>query len=239
MNLVETTAPISIDNLKKYFIDKTCFFIIDYKTSSLKGTKLLTYISNLDIPCDIDCSKCEEVEVFELIKEYLHATQIVNIPSLEKAVTSLLLQMKGITPEVDSEFINQNKEILSSWVSKLDSLTLYNMYMIGEEKFKVFVEKFEKDETVELVGVNFISLLKNEYFYSFYNKTSSENLKFYTHYFNDYMFKGKNMYSYWANENNPLFLLTYGIAEGMITGEAYNSAKQKTLEELANATPVQ
>ena len=46
------------------------------------------------------------------------------------------------------------------------------------------------------------------------------------------------MYSYWANENNPLFLLTYGIAEGLVTGVSYNTAKQKTIEELANATPV-
>ena len=28
------------------------------------------------------------------------------------------------------------------------------------------------------------------------------------------MFKGKNLYSYWANDNNPLFLLTVSIANG-------------------------
>jgi hypothetical protein len=53
------------------------------------------------------------------------------------------------------------------------------------------------------------------------------------------MFKGKNMYSYWANENNPLFLLTYGVAEGIVTGDSYNLAKQKTIEELKNVAPVQ
>ena len=29
------------------------------------------------------------------------------------------------------------------------------------------------------------------------------------------MFRGKNLYSYWANENNPLFLITFGISEGL------------------------
>lgn len=238
MNIVETVAPITIDNLKKYFTDKTTFFIINYKDSALKGSKLLTYLSNLDIPCDIDCNGCSENEVLDLLKDYLHTNMIVNIQSLEKAITSILLQTKGLIPVIDSAFIEDNKDILQTWISKLESLSLYNMYIVGDEKFKSFVDEFNKDDTSDLVGVNFISLLKNEYFYSFYGNIDSRNLKFYTHYFDDYMFKGKNMYSYWANENNPLFLLTYGIAEGMITGESYISAKQKTIEELANATPV-
>ena len=238
MNIVETIAPISIDNLKKYFTDKTTFFVLNYKDSSLKGAKLLTYLSNLDIPCDINVSGCEEKEVYDLIKDYLHTNMLVNIPSLEKAVCHILHQAKGLIPTNDKQFILDNKEILLKWISKLESLSLYNMYIVGDETFKEFSNKFEKDDSDELVGINFISLLKNEYFYSFYENTRIDNLKFYTHYFNDYMFKGKNMYSYWANENNPLFLLTYGIAEGMITGETYISAKQQTIEELANATPV-
>ena len=238
MNFVETVAPISIDNLKKYFTDKTTFFVINYKDSTLKGSKLLTYLSNLDIPCDIDCTGCDEQEVYSLFSDYLHTTMIVNIPSLEKAITAILLQFKGMSKNIDHKFIEDNKEILQKWSSKLDSLTLYNMHIIGQDEFKVFAESFEKDDSSELEGVNFISMLKNDYFYAFYEKVEQENLRFYTNYFNDYMFKGKNMYSYWANDNNPIFLLTYGIAEGMITGESYNSAKQKTLEELANATPV-
>lgn len=238
MNFVETVAPISIENLKKYFTDKTTFFVINYKDSTLKGAKLLTYLSNLDIPCDIDVKGCTEEECYELIKEYLNSTMIVNIPSLEKAVTNILHQAKGLVEKQDSKFIEDNNEIINKWISKLESLSLYNMYIVGDENFKSFVESFEKDDSSDLIGVNFISLLKNGYFYSFFGNTDQRSLKFYTHYFNDYMFKGKNMYSFWANENNPLFLLTYGIAEGMITGESYNSAKQKTIEELANATPV-
>lgn len=238
MNFVETVAPISIENLKKYFTDKTTFFVIDYKESTLRGSKLLTYLSNLDVPCDIKCDGCNEEEIYELVKSYLHTNMIVNIPSLEKSVTSILLQVKGLTKQLDYKFINDNKEILQKWIFKLDSLSLYNMYAVGQESFKEFANSFEKDETDELEGINFISLLKNDYFYAFYDKIEQENLKFYTRYFNDYMFKGKNMYSYWANENNPMFLLTYGIAEGMITGESYNSATQQSLEELANATPV-
>lgn len=238
MNIVETVAPIPIDNLKKYFTDKTTFFVIQYNESSLKGSKLLTYLSNLDVPCDISFSGCNEEDCYSLIKEYLHSTMIVNIPSLERAVNSILHQRKGLTPLLDGKFIEDNSIILDKWISKLESLSLYNMYIVENEQFKEFIDGFEKDDSSDLIGVNFISMLKNEYFYSFYGNTNQKNLKFYEHYFNDYMFKGKNMYSYWANQNNPLFLLTYGIAEGMITGETYNSAAKQSLEELSNATPV-
>jgi hypothetical protein len=55
------------------------------------------------------------------------------------------------------------------------------------------------------------------------------------------MFKGKNLYSYWANNSNPMYLLTVGIAEQLFKNEEYTQAKQnsiKELKELANVTPV-
>lgn len=238
MNIVETIAPISIDNLKKYFTDKTTFFVINYKDSTLKGTKLLTYLSNLDVPCDINFKGCSKEECFDMLKDYLNTAMIVNISSLEQATINILHQVKELVPVHDKEFIEQNKEILNKWVSKLESLSLYNMSIVKDDTFKEFVDSFEIDESNELIGVNFISLLKHKNFYSFYSNTDQKRLKFYSHYFNDYMFKGKNMYSYWANENNPLFLLTYGIAEGLVTGNSYNTAKQKTIEEFKNAAPV-
>jgi len=238
MNIVETIAPITLDNLKKYFSDKSTFFVIKYKDSSLKGTKLLTYLSNLDIPSDIDFTGCSSDECYDMIKDYLQSTMIVNINTLESAVINILHQVKQLVPLQDNEFIEQNKDILNKWILKLESLSLYNMHIIENDMFKEFVSSFETDNSSELTGVNFISLLKHENFYSFYNNTDKNSLKFYTHYFNDYMFKGKNMYAYWANENNPLFLLTYGIAEGLIEGNSYNLHKQKTIEELENVTSV-
>jgi hypothetical protein len=238
MNIVETIAPITLDNLKKYFSDKSTFFVIKYKDSSLKGTKLLTYLSNLDIPSDIDFTGCSSDECYDMIKDYLQSTMIVNINTLESAVINILHQVKQLVPLQDNEFIEQNKDILNKWILKLESLSLYNMHIIENDMFKEFVSSFETDSSSELIGVNFISLLKHENFYSFYNNTDKNSLKFYTHYFNDYMFKGKNMYAYWANENNPLFLLTYGIAEGLIEGNSYNLHKQKTIEELENVTSV-
>jgi hypothetical protein len=232
MNIVNTTAPIAIEELKKYFADKDTKYLIDYKNSQLKDKKLLIYLSNLEIPCDIDFKNCEDNEVDEIVSEYLNLSSLVNIPILENIVTNLLLQQKNIIPETKKELLEKNKEIIEKWISKLESLTLYNMYIIGDNCFEEFLDKFEKDDTDNLQGINFVSLLKNDYFFTFYQKMSGQPLKFYNKLFTEYMIKGKNMYSYWANENNPMFLLTFGITQGLVTGDNYVVAKKVSVEEI-------
>ena len=237
MNIVNTVAPIAIDDLKVYFEDKNTKYIIDYDQSELKGEKLLVYIGNLDLPCDIKFSGKESA--YELLEAYLYSTHIVDVPILEQNTINVLMQHRGFIEKADDEFIDQHQEIIEAWSKKLDSLTLYNMYTIESQQFKDFVTQFPEDDTNDLVGVNFISLLKHQDIYEFISLVDTNNLTFYSKYFNEYMFKGKNMYSYWANENNPLFLLTYGIANGDVNPDEYVQAKSNTIQELTtNDSPV-
>lgn len=239
MNFVNTVAPISIEDLKKFFTDKSTFYIIKYNESTLQGAKLFTYLSNLDIPCDIDFSGCDDTVCYEVLKEYFNTSTLLNVPILEKLAIFLLLQEKEIVPKKDIQFLEDNKEIIQKWISKLDSLSVYNMSIVQSDEFKNFVNQFPVDDTDSLEGINFISLLKNHDLYAIYGKVDRSGLKYYSKYFNDYMFKGKNMYSFWATENNPMFMLTYGISEGLIDSTQYNTAKKNTLEDLANAAPIQ
>jgi len=228
METVETIAPISIENLKKYFANKDTFYIIDYKKSELQDVKLLTYLSNLDLPVDIKDPN------LELVKEYLNSISLVNISSLENIVIDILIEYKGLSKNSKyKQFIEENKHIISKWSDKLDSLSIFNVYIINSEELRNYAKGFPKDNSNDLIGVNFISLLKHERFYYFYNKLNN-NIKFYTHYFDDYMFRGKNLYSYWSNSNNPMFLLTMAIAEGK--HKEYLKAKEQDKEFVKNAT---
>lgn len=219
MNVVHTTAPISIENLKKYFANKDTFFVIDYANSELKGQKLLTYVGNLDIPVDVANFD------LEFVKEYLHSTSIVSLPSLEMCVIEILFEFKKLIDTTNySDFIEQNTAILSEWKQKLDSLTLYNLFTVDAPEFKEYVEGFPVNPTDSLEGANFISLLKHESFFNWYSSINDKELAFYSKYFNEYMFKGKNLYSFWANENNPMFLLTWGIASGTVNSEEFKNA---------------
>jgi len=238
MNIIKTAAPIAIEDLKKYFVDKNTLYEINYSQSKLKGSKLITYLSNLDLPCNINFSECSAEDRYSLLKEYMHSPMLVNIKSLEYFVISILAVAKGLTKdEKHSIFINENFELVEKWINKIDSLTLYNMYIINSEQTKQFAESYPKDETDDIAGVNFISLLKHEEFYLLYNKVDKNKLKFYTKYFNEYMFKGRNLYSFWANQNNPMFLLTFAVGNGL-KSQDYIKAKQETIQGIQNATLV-
>ena len=238
MNIIKTAAPIAIEDLKKYFTDKTTFYVINYADSKLKGSKLITYLSNLDLPVDIDLTGCDSEDCYLLLKDYMNSPMLVNIHSLEYFVMSVLSEAKGLSDNLmHKTFIEENKDLITTWINKLDSLTLFNMYIINSDETKKFAESFPKNDTDDITGVNFISLLKHEDFYTLYNKVDKSSLKFYTKYFNEYMFKGKNLYSFWANKNNPMFLLTFAIGNGL-NSQDYIKAKQETIQGMQNATSV-
>ena len=122
MNIIETTAPISIENLKKYFNDKTIRYVIDYENSSIKGKKLLTYLSNLDLPISIKWE--EKEEYYNLLKDYFEFEMILNVESLELKAIHILLQHKNLIQIENKDFIALNNDLLERWESKIDSLTL-------------------------------------------------------------------------------------------------------------------
>lgn len=238
MNVIKTAAPIAIEDLKKYFTDKTTSYLIKYSESKLRGSKLITYLSNLDLPVDIDLTDSDVDDCYDLLKHYMNSPMLVNIHTLEYFVMSVLREAKNLSDvALHKHFIEENKDLINTWINKLDSLTIFNMYIINSEDTKNFAESFPKDETDDITGVNFISLLKHEDFYTLYSKVDKSSLKFYTKYFNEYMFKGKNLYSFWANKNNPMFLLTFAIGNGL-NSQDYIKAKQETIQGMQNVTSV-
>jgi hypothetical protein len=230
--MIDTIVPIELKNLKKYFEDKTETYNIDYIGSKLKGAQFLTYISNLDIPCDI--SNYDD----ELLLAYFETQMLVNIPMLERVAMQVLFEHKGLIKNVvHGAFISQNLEIIEQWANKLESLPLYNMSIIGEGAFKDFVDSYPKDDSNDVKGINFVSLLKHKDFYFYYNKSNEKNVRYYTKYFTEYMFKGKSLFDYWGVKENPMFLMTWAVAEGKFDTKKYNEAKKADIGNL-NATPV-
>lgn len=221
MNFIETTVPISIEKLKIYFNDKDTKFLIDYDNSTLKDEKFLTYISNLDIPCDIKFDFTNENHR-ELLKNYFHTFNIVDLNSLAIAALDICLTYNSKLENEYTEFIESNKDIVASWVNILQSMVLFNFHSIQSEKFKEYLSTFPKKQSPN-TGLNFVNILKLENMNSIFDVLDTSELFIYDDYFNSYMFKGKNLYHYWSNENNPMFLLTWSISES-------NSSSQNNKE---------
>jgi hypothetical protein len=81
--IINTPAPISLEDIKEYFNAKeTTQYTIDYSSSSIQGAKLLVYLSNLDLPCDIKFENTEDFDI--MVRHYIEFPQVVSIKSLEK-----------------------------------------------------------------------------------------------------------------------------------------------------------
>lgn len=234
MNLIYTSAPILIQDLKKFFIDKNISYIIDYDTSILKDQKLLTYLGNLDIPCDVTFDSKNSAHL-ELFKSYLETSFLVKINSLERAAIVCLLEYKGLTDsKIYIDFIQNNADLIKSWESRLDSLTLYNMWCVDSKEFKDWVITHPEDTSDNSKCANFVNLLKHEDFYDYYQVINKDSLKYYSKLFNEYCFKGENLYRYWASDINPLFLLTWSIAAGTIENKDFEEAVAADIAEYNN-----
>jgi hypothetical protein len=231
MKIIETTAPVKIEDLKKYFADKDTFYLIDYVNSDLKGTKLLTYLSNLDIPSDIKVEAHTEL-ADRLLLDYLNSPFLVNITFLEKEAINLLLQYKGVHDFGYAEFIEANKELLKKWEMILDSLLYFNTYTINDNEYKEHIKTSSAYDKNFVIGVNFVSLLKYEDFYDFFTTVDPGNFKYHEAYFDDYIFKGKNLYYYWANTSNPVFIMTWAIETGRFDSDMFIDAMKKDIEEI-------
>jgi hypothetical protein len=212
--IIKVTAPISIENLKLYFEDKEIKFLINYTESTLKKEKIITYLSNLELPCDIIFDQSND-EHIELLKYYFISRNIISAPSLSEEALKVCLEFKNICDYGYQRFIDDNREIVENWVRLIESMSLYNLYTIKSEETENYVKGFNSADCFSL-GLNFVNLFSLEDLGLMYENIDENNLLYYPEFFNDYMFKGNSLYHYWANENNPMFIMTWGIMHNVI-----------------------
>ena len=86
----------------------------------LKGAQFLTYLSNLDVPCDL--SNYDD----ELLKEYFESSMLVNIPLLEKAAMIVLFEHKGLVKEIKNAPYSSFKNNISSTLNLVNTLVKTN-----------------------------------------------------------------------------------------------------------------
>lgn len=213
--VVETTVPISLENLKKNFEGDGVTYLIDYKNSKLDPFVLITYLSNLEIDFRLKIESIDET--LELLVAYLNSPTLIYIPDLVDSVLEVLLSYKGIENNLTidlTDFFEENKEILDVWVRRLDAMLLFALYSINDDKIKDEITKFPVNTDDSMVGCNFVHLFRTEGFEALYMKVDERNLEFYPNLFDKYVFKGNNLFYHWSHENNVINLLVTTIALG-------------------------
>lgn len=200
---IQTTAPIKISDLRRKFKENV-EFVIDYSNSKFVGDVFLTYLSNLNLKCRIEFGSIEDA--LELLKSYLNSPAIANVPEMEDLAMNIIMACESKFNSLTfdpTDFIRENSEILSVWISRLKQLPLFAMY--SHVQTKPLVDQFPVDEDESLNGINYVQLIKHELFPIFIEDFSEEDLTYNNLFFNEYCFAGQNLFNYFAVKNNPLF----------------------------------
>jgi hypothetical protein len=226
-NFRHVTVPLEISQIKEYFENKNLFFLINYSESKIKGNMFLTYISNLDLPCEIILGSSGKQDKFELIKFYMETRNLNTSNTLKLTTAQLLLEMKGydsmdvlrhpvLTREECAEFSSQNAELLKKWDTFISSSFLYLLTAIPELEDKYsFKSLFPVIEDPHFIGSNIVHIYSVPSFLElFFAKQATSPICYFKHQFEEYMFRGKNLFHYFDCPENTLFLLFNEILTG-------------------------
>lgn len=219
-NIRYATAPLKIDLVKEYFANKELFFVVDYAGSEIKGNMFLTYLTNLDLPYEIDLSKATKEEKFELVKIYMETRNISTTDVLRLTVADLMLTYIGLdtsqlfhnaplNSEEKLEFINQNLELIKRWDQFLSSCFVYllNCFPLLKKETQADTA-FDVIDDPSFVGLNVVNMFGIPDFMDFYfSLPPREKMCYFKPQFEEYMFRGQNLYFYFQSETNTIMTL--------------------------------
>lgn len=242
MKVINTTCPLPMEVLKEYFQDKeNTSFKINYRGGKLDADALMVYLSNLNLNADFDEETYEDREALkELVAAYMKTTTaLVNIEQLAREALAICCQHRDVIGHVDpdeqcddpnsigryyeklgnaKDFIEEHEEVVEHWCIMLDSSIVFNLHCLNDGFFNEFIkENFETIDDPDYVGINYVNLYSLDwigYYIGFIGPLGNRPAKYFSNQFNEYRFKGKNMFSYFNTEANTLSVMSQVIAAG-------------------------
>lgn len=216
----KVTAPLAMEQIKEFFEDKNVHFLIDYKNSQLKGELLLTYISNLDLPCDIDFSDCVQEDILSLMKDYFLTKSMIQSDLLKVLAAQIILISKNLNPDFLMEkplltaqscqnFITTNIEMVERWNSVLSSSIYGCIASLSDiERQYNLKSAMPQNTDASYVGYNVMNLFTVAGFTeTYFSVPVTHSIQYFKPLFEDCLFKGQNFLGYFNNNNNLLGMI--------------------------------
>lgn len=202
--VIETTVPIPMLTLKRKFTENIKF-IVDYDNSKYKGSVMITYLTNLNIQCEVRFSSLESK--LSMLKDYLHITSLVKMPEMEDLAMNLLLAASGKPYELPFDplaIIEEHRDILEIWMQNVCMVPVYALYSYRPLRKKV--QDYPEIPGENLLGINFVRLLDHPMFPVLMLNLPEEDWCWNKMFFKEYCFAGSNLFAFFATENNPYFM---------------------------------
>jgi hypothetical protein len=229
----KVTVPLSPDLMVEMFNERkdgtNRLYVIETEESQLQGRGMLLYLANLKIPCVFD------VVSDELMLEYLTVSEIVDSPQMKMIHANMLGIIKNehvlypsavedFSIERMIDFITNNAELFNDQCMFVESIPLFVEVSLrrvdveqDEEDAQYITVKnqelteFIDDELNPNLGINLFSLLAYDDFLICYLTETVElsEQTYYSRYFDEYMFGGKNLFGLIGNSAFFGLLLLY------------------------------
>lgn len=202
------TLPLSPTDMVEFFKAKDDHYIIDVKGSleNLNERALLLYLANLKIKCDVDLITEELLLQYMLLKEFCY---INNLVKTHANVLYVVKYGELIYPEYTTQFnlkqivkfVEINPEVLADQCMFLDSMPLYCLTRTKteeDEEGEIPEVGFVEEGLVDNLGYNVFILCQHEDFLIRFlaEFPAIEDQTYYTRYFDEYIFHGKNLFHY-------------------------------------------
>ena len=223
--------PLDDNQLLEFIDNQDKVYVIDFSKNTLDNQTALTYLSNLEMKCNIDFSGLSLEQKFDLIQTYMTFDSMVSIENLEKLVLQIFNQYKGISledcnlnilsKEEITTFIDKNQELLQKYDEVFSSIFFFNLLSYYNEEEKELMKKgCEKIiQNPRYIGINFVNLLKYPEFYAQFLLDKPRYTYYFQEYFEDYMFKGYNLFKFLETENNIILRVFSDIFNSTIVKE--------------------
>lgn len=223
--------PLDDNQLLEFIDNQDKVYVIDFSKNTLDNQTALTYLSNLEMKCNIDFSGLSLEQKFDLIQTYMTFDSMVSIENLEKLVLQVFNQYKGISledcnlnilsKEEITTFIDKNQELLQKYDEVFSSIFFFNLLSYCNEEEKELMKKgCEKIiQNPRYIGINFVNLLKYPEFYAQFLLDKPRYTYYFQEYFEDYMFKGYNLFKFLETENNIILRVFSDIFNSTIVKE--------------------
>ncbi|OIQ17184.1 MAG: hypothetical protein BM556_13305 [Bacteriovorax sp. MedPE-SWde] len=236
--LKEVSLPLKVEELKEFIENKDNVYIADYSKIEIKGTVLYNYVSNLELPVEFDFSNCSFEEKEEAIKSFMETRNIVTADSLRINVAALILYIRGInvdevfgnlifTEDERKEFFKRNEGLCYRWEQFIESTMIFSQKCLKkkiEDSDDIplneieFEHNFEIIDDVLYIGANVVKMFSIPSFMElFFLVQPRTELKYFKQQFDEYIFRGKNLFEFFFCDENEVFQMFAAHATGTVS----------------------